>query len=95
MPAMSGRVEIKPSSYAVSGLKLEDLLSKRFVDALKKVFPTAIPGHLVLGFEDSKELLYLSHGRKEGKTDVSSLTVDTSDINMLDTLISLIKEVAE
>ena len=58
---------VEPQSYAMTGVKIEDLFTEKFVTKLRKEMPTSIIAHFCIGFTDSKEIVAVSYDRQEGK----------------------------
>ena len=61
------RISVEPSSYGMTGFRVEDLFSKEFMAKLKQEMPTSIIAHFCIGFTDSKNIVAVSHDRIEGK----------------------------
>lgn len=69
------KISVAPRSYGMTGFRIDDLFSQKFIEALKKEMPTSVVAHLCIGFTDSKNLVAISHDRLEGK-----LVLDRVDI---------------
>lgn len=65
--ASAKRIQAKPSSYDLSGFKLEELVSQKFLVELRKEIPAALVAGLVIGFSDDKHVVILSLEREDGK----------------------------
>jgi hypothetical protein len=64
---MSEKICIEPQSYAISGLKMDDVFTGKFLEILRKELPTSIIAHFCIGFSDSKDIISVSYDRREGK----------------------------
>ena len=60
-------ISVEPQSYSMTGVKLEDLFSDKFVTELRKEMPTFVIAHFCIGFADSKGIIAVSYDRQEGK----------------------------
>jgi len=78
---MEKKIGVEPSSYSLTGFKVEDLFSKKFVAELKKEMPTSIIAHFCIGFSDAKGIVAVSHERIEGKFDLERVYVEGEGAN--------------
>lgn len=69
------RICVEPLSYGMTGFRVDDLFAKDFITKLKKEMPTSIIIHFCIGFTDSKDVVAVSHDRRDGK-----YTLDRVDI---------------
>lgn len=70
------KIGVEPLSYGMTGFRVDDLLSKKFIEELKKEMPTAIIAHFCISFTDSKNIVAVSHERIEGKTILDHVYVE-------------------
>ena len=73
--AQGKKIEATPSAYDITGLKLDALVDKKFLDELKKDIPGAFVAGLVFGFDEGKNVVILSHDREEGKYSLESVGI--------------------
>ena len=78
---MDKQISVEPSSFGMTGFKIEDLLAKDFIAKLKKEMPTSIIAHFCIGFSDSKNIVAVSHELIEGKFDLERVYVEGEGAN--------------
>ena len=72
-------VTVEPLTYGMTGFKVEDLVSQRFLEEIRKEMGNSVIAAIVIGFTDSKELVSISHDRKEGKTLLERVDVEGTE----------------
>ena len=70
------KIGVEPLSYGLTGFRVYDLFSKKFIEELKKEMPTSIVAHFCIGFTDSKNMVAVSHDRIEGKFILDRVNVE-------------------
>jgi hypothetical protein len=73
-------VSSEPLTYGMTGFKVDDLVSPKFLAEMKKEFPTAIATFVIFGFADSKEGVAVFHDRDHdtGKFNIERVDVEGS-----------------
>jgi hypothetical protein len=56
-------VVVEPLTFALTGFKVDDLVSSKFLEELKKAHPSGAVVAVVIGFTDTKEIVSISHDR--------------------------------
>jgi len=87
------RISVEPLSYGMTGFKVEDLFSKDFIVELKKEMPTSIIVHFCIGFVDSKDLVSVSHNRRDGKYVLDRVDVEGPEIGPIKRMIEILRKV--
>lgn len=79
-------VSSEPLAFGLTGFKLDDVMSTKFLSEFRKAFPTAITTAIVFGFTDSKEGIIIEHDRDHdsGKFNMERVDVEGSkpDLNV-------------
>lgn len=86
-------ISVKPLSFGMTGFKVIDLVIKEFQDELIKEFPTSIITNIIIGFSDSKDVVFLSHDRREGKFELERVDIEGSKAEMMSTMVEILKKV--
>jgi hypothetical protein len=73
---MEKKISVEPSSFSLTGFKIEDLFSKKFIAELRKEMPTSIIGCVCIGFSDSKTIIQFQHERQDGKLDLEHVNIE-------------------
>ena len=78
---MDKQISVEPSSFGMTGFKIEELFAKKFIAELKKEMPTSIIAHFCIGFSDAKNIVAVSHEVIEGKFDLEHVYVEGEGAN--------------
>jgi hypothetical protein len=89
----NSRVREEPLSYATTGFKVEEMVSKEFVTAIRESIPSAVVTAVIIGFTDSKDIVIVGHDRKEGKHILERVTIEGSDMNRIRQTLNTVKKV--
>lgn len=87
------KITVEPISFGMSGFKVEELFKDDFVAELKKQLPTSIFAHLCIGFTDSKDMISISHDRKEGKFKLDRVDIEGTKAEFVSRVVDALKKV--
>ena len=90
------RIGVEPLSYGMTGFRVDDLFSKKFIEELKKEMPTSVIAHFCIGLTDSKNVVAVSHEREEGKILLDRVFVEGDGANAeknIKTVVEILKKV--
>jgi hypothetical protein len=87
------RITVEPLSLRLRGFTVGDLLSKEFIDQLKKELPNAVIGHISISFEGTKETVHVSHDEEETTTNLEYVDIDGYDPKLIQGVARTIEKV--
>ena len=91
--ANNKKITVEPISFGMSGFKVEELFSDDLVAEVKKQLPTSIFAHLCIGFTDSKDMVSISHDRKEGKFILDRVDIEGTNPEFVIRVVDALKKV--
>jgi len=86
-------ITVKPISFGMTGFKIEDLILKDLREELKKELPTSIVIHLGIGFTDSKDVIFISHDRQDGKYKLERVDAEGTNVELISRAVEVLKKV--
>jgi len=89
----SRKLAVEPISFGITGIKVEDLFLKDFVAELRKELPNIVIAHFCIGFADSKDLVAVSHDRRDGKYTLERVDVEGTDVKLTGCVLEVLKRV--
>ena len=87
------KITVEPISFRMSGFKVEDLFPDDLVAEVKKQLPTSIFVHFCIGFTDSKDMVAISHDRKEGKFRLDRVDIEGTNAEFVTRVVDALKKV--
>jgi len=89
------RISVEPLSYSMTGFRVDDLFAKDFIEKLKKEMPNSFIVHFCIGFSDSKDVVAISHDRRDGKYVLDRVDVegDVANAEPLKRVVEILKKV--
>lgn len=89
------KITVEPLSLRLRGFTVDELLSKEFIETLKKEFPNAVVGHIAISFQGSEESIHVSHSEEEKSTNLEYVDIEGYDPKLVQGVARVIERVLD
>lgn len=90
---MGKKVTEEPLSLRLRGFTVDDLMSKEFIEALKKELPNAVVGHIAISFQGTEEGVHVSHEEEDTSTNLEHVDIEGDDPKLIQGVARVIEKV--